>query len=126
MENIEISGHTELIMQIMHLKQEKFRQEDELKYTFKEFVFTLNPISMVKNSLHDLAQDSEVQFDMAKVGMNMGANYIIERILGKNSSFKGFLSALIVEKVSAALINTNLTKIISGIRKLTHRNSNNE
>jgi hypothetical protein len=121
MENIIITSHTDLVMRIMHLKQEKFRQEEELKYSFKEFAYSLNPVSLVKQTLHDLAGDSEVQYDLTKVGLNLGANLIIDRILGKNSSIKGFLSALLVEKISASFISGNLSKIVSGIRKLIHR-----
>lgn len=123
MENTEIYSYTDLVMRIMHLKQEKFRQEDELKYSFKVFVFSLNPVSFVKQTLHDLAEDSEVKYDLTKVGLNLGANLIIDRILGKNSGIKGFLSALLVEKISTSFISGNLSKIISGISKFTHRHS---
>lgn len=123
MGNTEITIYTEVTMRIMHLKQEKFRQEDELKDAFKEFVYHLSPVSMVKQSLHQLAQDREVQFDLTKIGLNLGANFLIDRILGKNSSFKGFLSALLVEKISDSFINNNLSNLISGIRRLINRNS---
>ena len=125
MENTEITGYSEMVMRIMHLKQEKFRQEDELKDAFKEFIYNLSPVSMVKQSLHKLAEDREVQFDLTKIGLNLGANFLIDRILGKNSSLKGFLSALLVEKISDSFINNNLSTIISGIRRLIDRNSTN-
>ncbi|HCY40349.1 MAG TPA: hypothetical protein DHV48_03200 [Prolixibacteraceae bacterium] len=125
MENTQITGYTEVTMRIMHLKQEKIRQEDELNDALKELVYNLSPVSMVKQSLHQLAHDREVQFDLTKIGLNLGANFLIDRILGKNSSLKGFLSALLVEKVSASFINNNLSVIISGIRRLINRNSTN-
>lgn len=115
MENKKITTHAELCLQIMHLKAEKFKQEEELKHTFKEFVYTINPVNLVKNSLHDLAVDKEVQFDLAKVGLNMGANFLINQVLGKNRSIKGFLSSMLVEKFSSSYINNNVSKIISGI-----------
>ncbi|OFX58327.1 MAG: hypothetical protein A2066_06605 [Bacteroidetes bacterium GWB2_41_8] len=125
MENTQITGYTEVTMRIMHLKQEKIRQEDELNDALKELVYNLSPVSMVKQSLHKLAHDREVQFDLTKIGLNLGANFLIDRILGKNSSLKGFLSALLVEKISASFINNNLSVIISGIRRLINRNSTN-
>jgi hypothetical protein len=115
METKNITSHAQLCLQIMHLKAEKFKQEEELKHTFQEFVYTINPVNLVKNSLHDLAEDHEVQFDLAKVGLNMGANFLINQVLGRNRSIKGFLSSMLVEKFSSSYINNNVSKIISGI-----------
>ena len=126
MENIEINSHTELVMRIMHLKQEKFRQEEEIKYSIKEFLYSLNPITAAKKYLHELADDNVVKYDFAKMGLNLVANLLITRILGKNSSFKGILSALLVEKLSTSFINNNLSKIISGFSRRKHRNKEEE
>ncbi len=118
MENTKISGHTELLLQIMHLKGEKFRQEEELKHSLKEFAYSLSPAQIVKDSLHKLASDKEVRVDLGKVGLNMGANFIIEKVLGRSNSIKGFLSSILVEKISGSIINNNSSKIISGISNL--------
>ncbi len=126
MENTEISSHTELLMRIMHLKQEKFRQEEQLEYSIREIGYSLNPVILTKKYLHELAESSEVKFDLTKIGLNLGANLIIDRILGKNSSFKSILSALIVEKFSTYFINNKLLNIISGIGKRLHRQTDQE
>ena len=126
MENKEISNHAELVLRIMDLKVEKFSREEELKYAFKEFVSALNPISMVKESLHQLAADRDVKFDLAKVGLNLGADFIIDKVLGRNRSFKGFLSSVLFEKFSTLFLNNNISKIVSEISKLLHPNSEQE
>ncbi len=123
MENKKILNHTELSMCIMQLKSDILLQEDELKHKFKEFLFTLNPISIVKDSIHQLARDKEVQFDLTKVGLNVGANFLIDQVLGRNRSIKGFLSSLLVEKFSNTFINKNASGIISGISKLLSKNN---
>lgn len=123
MERQEISTHTELAIRIMHLKAEKFRQEEVLKNSFREFFYTLQPSSIIKETIHELSQDKEVQFDLAKAGLNMGANFIIDQVLGKNRSIKGYLSSLLVEKVSGSFINDNVTKIMEGIGKFFNRNN---
>jgi hypothetical protein len=123
MENKDITTHAELKMQIMQLRAEKFQQEDDLRQRFREFVYTIHPLSMMKKSLHDMAVDREVQFDFAKVGLNMGANFIIEKVLGKNNSIKGFIGSILTEKLSGSFINNNLPKIMSGFNKLLNRNS---
>jgi hypothetical protein len=123
MESREISTHTELAVRIMHLKAEKFRQEEVLKHSFREFFYTLQPASIIKETLHELSQDKEVQFDLAKAGLNMGANFIIDRVLGKNRSIKGYLSSILIEKFSGSFINDNMTKILEGVGKFMNRNN---
>jgi hypothetical protein len=122
MENTEITNHSELIIQIALVKSEKTRQEEALKYIIKEFSISLNPLSIIKNSIHELAADKVVKLDLAKVGLNMGANFLIEKLLGRNSSIKGFLSSLLVEKVSGGLISNNMPKILSVINNLFNWN----
>ena len=118
MDNTKITSHAHLKFLIMQFKSEKSSQEAALKHTVEEFVVSLNPLSILKNSLHELTADKEVQQDLVKTGSNLGTNFIIEKILGRNRSVKGFLSSILAEKVSAAVINNNISKIISGIGKL--------
>ena len=123
MRNKEILNHVELSLRIMELKSEVLLQQDNLKYTFKGFLFTLNPISIVKESIHELAKDKEVQFDLTKVGLNLGADFLINQVLGRNRSIKGFLSSVLLEKLSNTFINKNASGIISGISKLLSKNN---
>ena len=116
MKNKEISSYPELVLHIMHLKQEKFRQEDEIKYTIRELTFLFNPLVIAKKTLHDLAQDSQVKFDMAKVGLDMVITMLISRVLGNRSGIKGFLGKLLIGKFSSSIIYNNLSKVITGIR----------
>ena len=122
MRNKEILNHAELSLRIMELKSEVLLQQDNLKYTFKG-LFTLNPISIVKESIHELAKDKEVQFDLTKVGLNLGADFLINQVLGRNRSIKGFLSSVLLEKLSNTFINKNASGIISGISKLLSKNN---
>ena len=122
MDNTKITSHAHLKLLIVQLKSERSVQEAELKHKVAEFVVALNPLSILKNSLHDLAGDKEVQQGLVKTGLNLGTNFIIEKILGRNRSVKGFLSSILAEKISATVINNNISKIISGISKLiSHR-----
>ncbi|MDZ4757929.1 MAG: hypothetical protein SGJ10_07310 [Bacteroidota bacterium] len=125
-DNTEITNHTDLALRIMHLKSERFDQETELKHTAKEFVYHLSPINMLKGSIRELASDREVQRDLTKVGINMGTHFIIDKVLGKNRSIKGFLSSLLVGNIASSLISNNMPKIISGISKLVHRKPEHE
>ena len=121
MENIEIIGHTDILRRIIVLKAEKAEQEAEIKETFRDFLHALDPVSIVKSSLRELAGDKVVHMDLAKIGMNLGADLIIYQLLGKNQGAKGFLRSLLLEKISKALINSNAIEIISGITNLLHK-----
>lgn len=116
MENKEITNYPDLVLHIMHLKQEKFRQEDEIKYTIREFIFLINPLSLVKGVLHDLASDSDAKFDMAKVGLDMAISMVVNGLLRNKGGFKGFIGKLLLEKFSTTIIGNKFTQIISGIR----------
>jgi hypothetical protein len=123
MQNKNITNHAELLLRIMELKSEIVFEKSELNNKFKQFLYNLNPISIVKDSIHELARDKEIQFDLTKVGLNVGANFLIDQILGRNKSIKGFLSSVLIEKFSNTFINKNASGIISGISKFLNTNN---
>lgn len=116
MENQEISSYPELVLHIMHLKQEKFRQEEEIKYTIKELIALLNPISMIKNGIREMALDSEAKFDLAKVGLDIVTSLLINRLMMNTSGIRGLIGKLLVGKFSSSFIYNNISKVVSGIR----------
>ncbi len=113
-----IKNRKELQLRILELKNLRIKQEMELKHSIKEFASTLSPVAMIKHSLHELVQDKDVKLDLANLSLNAGANFIIDKILGKNRSVKGYLSSLLMENISKFFINKNAPEIISGISKL--------
>ena len=117
MEKIIIRNHQELLARIQVLRQEKIMREEELKISVREFVTSLNPLLLIKDSLHQLANDKEVRLDLGKVGLNIATSFIFDRLLGRQGSVKGFLSSLLMEKLAALTISKNGTPIIEGLRK---------
>ena len=126
MEKIEITSYSELLMRIEYLKLEKTRQEEDLKVSFKEFTDSLDPIQMLKQSLHKLAEDKEVQVDLTRVGVSIGVNYIINKILYKSNNLKGFLSSVLINLLSTALTTENISKIINAVTNFIHPNVDEE
>lgn len=112
-----ITNHTDLVLRITHLKASKLRQEEDLKHIFTTIVGTMNPISILKDSIHELAENKAIQLDLTKVGLDIATNFIIDMVLGRNRSIKGFLSSVLVEKLSGSFINDGtVLKIIMGIK----------
>jgi hypothetical protein len=120
---MKINNYKELELRIAELSHLKSLEEYELKETFHQFVHSLNPILILKESLRNLTEDKTAQLDLAKAGLNIGANFIIDKTLGKYNSIKGFISSVLLENVSTSYIYNNSSKIISQIGKLFTKNA---
>jgi len=117
MENIQLSNHAELLLRIEELKARKHSQEEVLKEKFQLITSSIDLLSLFKGG----SMNKNPEFDIVKVGLNTGVNLIIDLVLGKNRSIKGFLSSVLVEKFTSILINNNLMTIISGVQNLIQR-----
>ena len=118
---VSTSNYEQLLTQIEALRQEKDFQEDKLKNSFSEMLGLLNIMSLFK-----AATKQEQPLELAKTGLNMILTLIIDLVLGKHRSIKGYLSAVMVEKFTTVLINNNLTNIITGISSLFNRKTQYE
>ena len=118
---VRISNYEQLLTQIETLREEKDFQEDKLKNSFSEMLGLLNIMSLFK-----AATKQEQPLELAKTGLNMILTLIIDLVLGKHRSIKGYLSAVTVEKFTTVLINNNLTNIITGISSLFNRKTQYE
>jgi hypothetical protein len=101
MEKAAITTHEELKIHIAELREIREAQGLALNDHFREFVHSISPFEAVKSSIHELVADKGVQLDLVKGGLNLGANFIIERIFNKDHGVKGFISSTIIEKVSS-------------------------
>jgi len=117
MENNMITGYSDLVQQIAQLKVARRQQEATLKQDLRALTQSLNPVAIVKKSLFELVNDRELQLNLTKIGLISSADFIIDKILGRNRSVKGFLSSVLVETYTASLISENAADILSGIRK---------
>ena len=118
---VSISNYEQLLTQIETLREEKDFQEDKLKNSFSEILGLLNIMSLFKATTKQ-----EQPLELAKTGLNMILTLIIDLVLGKHRSIKGYLSAVMVEKFTTVLINNNLTNIITGISSLFNRKTQYE
>lgn len=123
MENTPIRNHSELLLRLTELKSEREIQEIALKYTFTEFIATINLGSFFKGSN---TSDNDQPKELLKTGLNMALNLITGLVLGKNRSIKGYLSALLVERFTTMLVDNNIINIITGISSLIFRKRDQE
>ena len=80
MEDQKIMNHLELISRINYLKLEKFKQEEEIINSYKELVVSLNPLSILKESINKRTENRDEKVDLLKIGMNTVANFFINKI----------------------------------------------
>jgi hypothetical protein len=111
MEATAITCDQDLMDRIAELKAIKLDQEAKISQQFKDIKDSLNIGTIVKESVAHIAADKDTRKDLLKIGTSMGANFLIEKIMGSNNSIKGFLGSMLAEKVS----NTFIGKLISKI-----------
>jgi hypothetical protein len=110
MDNIKVAAYTDLQLQIDALKKEKKEKEDKLKNQFSEIATEANPIKIVKEYVGAILEDKDLKLNISKIGINLSTNFLIEKLLGRNRSIKGYLSSMLVEKFSTSIINILITK----------------
>lgn len=115
MENKVIINHVQLQLRIAELRMYKGIQEEELKISFRDAFATLNLISIFRNAT------VEQPIQLAKSAVNMTLDLIIDLVLGKHRSIKGFLSSILVERFTTTLVDNNLMTIISTVTGLINR-----
>ena len=98
MQNTENTAHSQLLLRIEQLKINKTNEEQRIKNLYKEILTNFNPSLIIKSSIHDLALDTVVQFDMTKIGLYAAANFAIDKILGRNKTLRGFIDSITAER----------------------------
>jgi hypothetical protein len=121
MEHTKITTHAELIMRINHLKAEQFNRQEQIERHAKELIYSLDPVSIFKRGVYELAHEPEIQQDATKIGLNLVSEFLIGKVLGRNSSIRGYLSSMLATKLAGSLIDKNANKIVSGISNLLHK-----
>ncbi|MCU0322747.1 MAG: hypothetical protein MUE72_10040 [Chitinophagaceae bacterium] len=99
-----------LQLQKQVLQTKKLQLENTIQEEVKAFVKGINPIDFIKSTAQSVLQDRNVQVDASTMGINLGVNFIIEKILGRNRSIKGYISSMIMEKISSTFISKYMNK----------------
>ncbi len=126
METVQVNNYEDLEFRILQLKDDKLNQEEELKYAFNELADSFNPILLLEKSIFKVAKQKEMLFEVGKVGLIVGSNFLLDKILGRSRSIKGFLSSVFVESIAATLIEKNASRILSGIGNRIYNHTSTE
>ena len=99
-----------LQLQKQELQAKKLQLETIIQDEVKTFVKGINPVEFIKNTAQSVLQDKNVQVSASTMGINLGVNFIIEKILGRNKSIKGYIGSMILEKISSSFISKYMNK----------------
>ena len=122
MKKKQLKTYNEVLIAIASEKIEQTKLKAELKLCTNDFIDSFNPLTIVKKTLTNISTDDTLKTKIAKAGMTTGANLIIDLVLGKRKSVKGFLSSILLETVSNAIINSNSSStIMQGLRQVLAR-----
>lgn len=110
-EHRNILTYKQLILRIKDLRAEKLLQEEGLKVAFKELSSSLNPISFIKDSLHDLAKDKEVKIDLVKVSAKLALTLLINQVLKNSVGLKDSIGWKLLKLIPTSIIRNNMIKL---------------
>ena len=123
MKKKNITYHQLLSERIAVLKDECAGLEIKLKGTIAEIAQSISPASILKSSVKQLSTDKEFRTEAVVSGLSLGANFLIEKILGRSKSIKGFLSSVLVEDISTPLINLIVKKFFTTPGSSSNKNN---
>lgn len=117
----KIQTYNELTLRINELTSLKDAQEIALKNDVKELHKKLQLKNILKETVKDLIQDEEFRGNSFKAVKGIATDFVVGRIFNKNSSVKGFIATMLVEKLVAPLIANNKNKIVDFVTNLVSK-----
>ncbi len=123
---MSLNNYDDLLQEIAALRLESKIQEEALSVAWTNFASSVNPVDIVKDTLHKLTHDNEIQSDITKVAMHAGSSLLIGKILGKNRSIQGYFTSVIVEKLYFTALASPLFKSIFNLKQKEKQPKNDD
>jgi hypothetical protein len=103
---LEIASTTDLDAAIKRLERRKAVLEEEMKDRFHELAQDFMPKNILKNTLHEVRESTELKNNLLKVVLGLGAGYFSRKLLVNKSA--GF-----VKKAFGAALQYGITNFIA-------------
>lgn len=117
-----MDNYTSLELKILQLKADKLAQEQAIKETAISLMDEYNPVNLAKSAIFELAEDTHVQTDVTKLGINFGLSLLANKLITRQKGLKGIIMTMLISKVSSIAIEQGTPYILAGISKFLHRN----
>jgi len=111
METTAKSCHEALLERITELRSLKLEQEARINEQYKDLKSSFSIGAILKESIDHIANDRDSQKNLVKMAATTSTNFLIEKVLGRSNSLKGFISSILAEKVSSSFIGKWISKL---------------
>jgi len=111
----KIANTTDLTTAIKRLERKKMLMEEDLRDEFHIILESLKPANILKNTIHEVRESTELKHNILKVALGLGAGYFSRKlVIGK--------SAGIVKKALGTALQYGITNFVA--KKNTPDNDN--
>ncbi len=102
----KIANTTDLDVAIKRLERKRLLMEEDLKDEFHNLLTSLKPANIIKNTIHEVQESTELKHNIFKVALGLGAGYFSRKlVVGK--------SAGIVKKALGAALQYGITNFVA-------------
>ena len=102
----KINDFTELNAAIKRLERKRAVLEDELKDEFHQVLENLKPANILRNTIHEVQESTELKHNLFKVALGLGAGYFSRKlVIGK--------SAGLVKKALGTALQYGITNFVA-------------
>lgn len=109
---------TELSLRIMHLKSDKFEQEEKIRRTARSILYSLHPATLVRESITELAEDRDVQVSATQTAFQVGSRFLVYKVLGRFGGVLGVVGAALAGNFSDRYLNDAAPKFLNLMGRL--------
>jgi len=103
---LRINSVSELDTAIKRLERKRLLLEENLKDDFHTLLESLKPANILKNTIHEIRESTEIKHNLFKVALGLGAGYFSGKlVVGK--------SAGIVKKALGTVLQYGITNFVA-------------
>lgn len=114
----KLTPSEKLQLRIAELKVQKEIQEQELSKSLESIMDSLNPVSLAKNGLQDLAEDRDVQEGATGAALKIGTRFLAFKVIGRFGGIFGAVAAAVVGNLSDHYVDKTTPKMLSAVGRL--------
>jgi hypothetical protein len=104
--SLKINSLSELEMAIKRLERKRLLMEEDLKDDFHALLESLKPANILKNTIHEVQESTELKHNLFRVALGLGAGYFSRKlVVGK--------SAGILKKAIGAALQYGITNFVA-------------
>ncbi len=98
-----ISGTSDLAEAIRRLERKKAAMEEDLKEQFHQLAEDFKPRNILKNTIHEVQQSTDLKHNLLKVVLGLGAGYFSRKLLVNKSA--GFIKKALGTAIQYGVTN---------------------